>query len=320
MPGPIFWIITVLVAVLFCTGHFCAGLWVGRELFGRRVIRQAREALTVTVAEVDAQESAAESLLQQSEKLAASARQQKSPAAIAADVAALQQAASALRDAMRVGKEHCREALAQLPEDKTSKTDATSEKVARVTRGKSEPGIEVEEELNPEKAPAVAPEVAPAENVAVTDEFGAPVLPALSPEELERFRTGFPTRQNSERADTRYPYGVMQYVAPVVGNSFPDASEFQHVKCRDVSRRGVSYFSPEPPSTEQAILTLGGAPNLSFVCVRITNHRETVLDGETGYTIGCEFVARLAPGIYCWDATTNSIATAAGEMVLEGCA
>jgi hypothetical protein len=319
MPGPIFWIIVTLSTVLLCTAHLLAGIWIGRELFGQRALRRAAKALSVGVAQAQAQEDAADFLLQHSMRLVARADSLPADVVLAQDASAVHQAASKLREMIQTGKEACRDAAEQI-------SCKRAEPEQPVAAAKQETTVEVDASTQQETTVEVdastqrtddTPEVTT--NPAESNETGSELPPwsSLSPDEVERFRTGFPTRDNAERLDTRYPYGVTQFVAPVHGNTFPQPLEFQKVKCRDVSCRGVSYFSPSPPDSDQVILTLGGVPNLSFVCSRITNHRESDMDDETGYIVGCEFVARLAPGVYCWNPRTRAIESAGQQSALE---
>jgi hypothetical protein len=327
MPGPIFWITTVLVAVLLCTGHFCAGLWIGRELFGRKVVRRAREALIAGIANAAAQESAADDLMRQAEQLVVDSPAMLIDGTLTADLAAIRDAAAALRHALRSGNDDCREALAELapptvasartPNPSLRKENASPVEIDRdketpAQRCSRSSGRLDGEALQVAATPGLTVDATQSEFLNEGNDQGLPPLTSLSAEELERFRTGLPTRNGAERAEPRYPYGVQQFVAPVHGKTFPNPTEFRQVTCRDVSRRGVSYFSTAPPHTEQLILTLGGIPRLNFVFVRITNHRADTLDGQDGYTIGCEFVARLAPGIYYWNAESEKIETADG--------
>jgi hypothetical protein len=136
----------------------------------------------------------------------------------------------------------------------------------------------------------------------------------LTRDEVERFRTSEAPIRASQTTEVRYPYNAEQYCAAVFGKEFPAPQDFSPVQCRDLSKGGISFFSDADFSVDEVIITLGSPPDLSFWKARVAHQRPAVADGRTGYTVGCAFIARIAPGVYGWNAERACVEAGSGEQ------
>ena len=63
--------------------------------------------------------------------------------------------------------------------------------------------------------------------------------------------------RNERRVSLRYPFGSMQRIAPYVGPSIPDTSDFFEVQCHDLTQQGFSFLLPEPPAYRRLVAAFG---------------------------------------------------------------
>ncbi|MEX2186045.1 MAG: hypothetical protein WD875_04590 [Pirellulales bacterium] len=131
-------------------------------------------------------------------------------------------------------------------------------------------------------------------------------------------RTGNSAVEDTRRDEMRFPYCIPQFVAEVHGKAFPRPEEFVRVMCRDIARSGISFFAATLPASDELIISLGVQPDLAFLNLHVVNHRPTTLDGVSGYTIGCAFAPRVAPGVYVWNAQRGCIDDAREELPAAG--
>lgn len=143
----------------------------------------------------------------------------------------------------------------------------------------------------------------------------------LTDEEIAAMRTdaATPANEGFSRRDVRYPYRVVQFAAPVYGAVFPAPEEFTPIECRDISRRGVSYFSRSEPDSEDLVITLGNRPDLRFQKIHVQSTRRTCLDGVEGVTVGCRFVARIVEGVYRWQEDQQRVVAGHTSELVENC-
>jgi hypothetical protein len=83
-------------------------------------------------------------------------------------------------------------------------------------------------------------------------------------------------------------------VANYQSTGVPSKEAFWTVRCRDLSRGGVSFYSPIKPSASSLLISLGSAQTLSCLlacrvvyCAYVGDH------GQPRYLVGCEFMERL---------------------------
>jgi len=123
--------------------------------------------------------------------------------------------------------------------------------------------------------------------------------PSLTPEELRAFtgRTEQSTASELARSQ-RHPYNCFQLLAPWnEGEPIPSPSKMIRVCCHDISVEGISFFLPEEPVFDFAVISLGhdeSSPTLMSIEVR---HSKVVfMHGELRHLIGCRFLHRVHAG------------------------
>jgi hypothetical protein len=93
-----------------------------------------------------------------------------------------------------------------------------------------------------------------------------------------------------KRGADRRPFDSEQLIAQYNGRRIPKAWSFRLYKCRDVSTRGLSFYSDQRMANEQVIVRLGNATQAKFIVasiVRTTRTRRS--DGDT-YCVACKFI------------------------------
>jgi len=98
-------------------------------------------------------------------------------------------------------------------------------------------------------------------------------------------------RRREGRDDRAYPreaFPTVQLIAPKHGLQMPPRSEFQTVRCFDLSAAGFSFLTPTPPAYEELFVVLGTEPHLKFLSARVAHQTRLTL-------VGCSFTGRAQP-------------------------
>jgi PilZ domain len=110
---------------------------------------------------------------------------------------------------------------------------------------------------------------------------------------LEEFLGGGDERGGSERrVSLRRPHRVFQWIAPCIDGQLPDQTMFYPVKCIDISRTGIAFFTEEALTTEQVIIALGTTEEAFYVRSRVANCAPVQNEDGWRFRVGCEFVER----------------------------
>lgn len=310
MANPMVWVLVAVAAILLCTGHLCLGLVIGRHS-RNDLLRSTKRVLSQELQQSKAQESIADRLTEEVERIAAMSHSLTGSVGRSVEAALqdLLQAAENLRGSLHSGTQRCAEALKGLSDPKRNGAPRS-----RQSRAPPVIGLELEDDdPGDQSGPGGA-----AKN---ERPFARAPLPnrhstaQLAEDEIASLRTGdAPAHRESsrdQRNDVRYPYNTSQFIAEIHGNAFPNAEDFVPVACRDISQRGISFFIPDLPASDDLIVTIGRPPDLIFIKVEVVNTRPSCLEGVVGYTVGCAFQARLGAGIYAWDAECGAVVAAA---------
>lgn len=92
----------------------------------------------------------------------------------------------------------------------------------------------------------------------------------------------------------RRKFSLKQRVAPYSGGDCPASDQFTVVHCRDLSGDGLSFYSAQPVSWEQAVIELGAAPSLNYFVAKVVKVEPIAADLSAGYRVECRFVNRVA--------------------------
>jgi hypothetical protein len=100
--------------------------------------------------------------------------------------------------------------------------------------------------------------------------------------------------EDDRRQSRRMSYPCSAMVANYQSPDVPPKEAFWTVRCRDLSRGGVSFYSPIKPLASALLISLGSAQTLSCLlacrvvyCAYVGDH------GQPRYLVGCEFMERL---------------------------
>jgi hypothetical protein len=95
-------------------------------------------------------------------------------------------------------------------------------------------------------------------------------------------------RRKRERRDFRY----LQWAAPCQEDTLPDRRSFRQVRCSDISRGGMSYYTDRPPLDEFLVVGLGTSKETIWLRCKVANCVR-VDEDKGAFRIGCEFIERL---------------------------
>ena len=111
---------------------------------------------------------------------------------------------------------------------------------------------------------------------------------------LEEFLATRAEDQGGEerRVSSRRPHRVFQWIAPCINGQLPDQTMFYPVKCIDISRTGIAFFTEEALTTEQVIIALGTTEEAFYVRSRVANCSPVQNEEGWRFRVGCEFVER----------------------------
>lgn len=99
--------------------------------------------------------------------------------------------------------------------------------------------------------------------------------------------------KGDRRGGDRSAYRCVQRIAPLVGESVPPLSQFQEVKCQDLSPGGFSFLCDNPPLYEDYAVELGKAPVLIYVTASLVHVSEVRSGSRVQFLAGCRFTGRL---------------------------
>jgi hypothetical protein len=100
-------------------------------------------------------------------------------------------------------------------------------------------------------------------------------------------------RQVERRKSTRWSYPVIEQMAPCRSRELPSKSLFRAVRCHDISSGGISFFLPEPPDFERAVVTLGPPPDVICFLVRVVHYSPRKVAVRNQHLVRCRFFQRV---------------------------
>ncbi len=115
---------------------------------------------------------------------------------------------------------------------------------------------------------------------------------AVPLEEFLRTQLDDERSESERRVNVRRPHRVFQWIAPCINGQLPDQTMFYPVKCIDISRTGIAFFTEEALTTDQVIVALGTTEEAFYVRSRVANCAPVQDEGGWRFRVGCEFVER----------------------------
>jgi len=77
--------------------------------------------------------------------------------------------------------------------------------------------------------------------------------------------------QEDRRHRSRYPFSVIQKIAPYSGARFPADGDFFDVCCHDLTRSGFSFLLPTPPGFTCLVARFGSPPDEIYVAAEVAH-------------------------------------------------
>jgi hypothetical protein len=94
-----------------------------------------------------------------------------------------------------------------------------------------------------------------------------------------------PEYSGEHRRSSRQPFPTFQSIAPDRGE-WPAATEFERVRCFDLSTSGFSFLRNEPFPERRLIVGLGAPPDVVHLTAEVMHETPLVL-------VGCRFTGRV---------------------------
>jgi hypothetical protein len=116
------------------------------------------------------------------------------------------------------------------------------------------------------------------------------------------------------RSHRRYPFPIIQRIAPAEGAAVPAASEFFEVRYHEIGRGGFSFFMPTRPDFGSLVAALGLGEDRLHVAAEVdhcrkvrlepSGHVEAIEEGAADegdsrasgvplFLVGCRFTGRI---------------------------
>lgn len=98
----------------------------------------------------------------------------------------------------------------------------------------------------------------------------------------------------NKRKSARVPYTTPVEVLLDADKGLPESRQFITVQPRDLSQRGIAFYSDYAPCERPVIVKLGSARESLFLLARITRCERDFDDAQRRFVVGCEFVRRIS--------------------------
>jgi hypothetical protein len=123
---------------------------------------------------------------------------------------------------------------------------------------------------------------------------------ALSDEQFQAIEETLPPLPagigKERRTSERRSFPTIQLMAPYDGRTAPTQNDFGPVRCYDISRGGISFLWPEPPTFQHAVIGLESTLGRVWLKANVVRHLPIAgLRGE--FLVCCRFLGRVE---CCW--------------------
>jgi hypothetical protein len=113
--------------------------------------------------------------------------------------------------------------------------------------------------------------------------------------------------------EKRYTYEAIQYFAEWDdAEPAPTLDQFSKVRCHDISVSGISFFLPEKPDFESAIISIGTGEKLMFMHIEVCQHKAVYMHREVSFLIGCRYLRRMEELTSAWHAANECAGAGVG--------
>jgi hypothetical protein len=112
--------------------------------------------------------------------------------------------------------------------------------------------------------------------------------------ELQAALHGAEAASAERRGAERLEYPVIQVAAPCFPRQPACRWRFSPIRCRNISRGGISFYWPRTPDFEDVLVVLGPRAEAIFVTARVAWFKR-VEGSDTMFLVGCQFLQKLDP-------------------------
>ncbi len=102
-----------------------------------------------------------------------------------------------------------------------------------------------------------------------------------------------PESAEQRRKHDRFDFPVLQKICPCRGDVIPGPARFFPVKCRDLSRGGVSFYLDFEPAFDRFILMLCHKGGTDYVLGEVIRLQELPADSPDRYLVGCRLIKKV---------------------------
>lgn len=95
------------------------------------------------------------------------------------------------------------------------------------------------------------------------------------------------------RRGNRFAYDCVQWIAERGGAAPPEQAEFFPVRCREISREGLSFMSPRGLNDRSLFVALGQDANLLLLTAKVVYHQQIDDGSRPRWIVGCQFTGRV---------------------------
>lgn len=95
------------------------------------------------------------------------------------------------------------------------------------------------------------------------------------------------------RKHERFNFPVLQKICPCRGDVIPRPARFLTVKCKDLSRGGISFYLDFEPSFDRFILMLCNKDRTDYVLGEVIHLQELPADSPDRYLVGCRLIRKV---------------------------
>jgi len=95
------------------------------------------------------------------------------------------------------------------------------------------------------------------------------------------------------RKHDRFNYPVLQKICPCRGDVIPHLAHFFPVKCRDLSRGGISFYLEFEPSFDRFIVMICNGDRTEYVLGEVVHLQELPADSPDRYLVGCRLIKKV---------------------------
>lgn len=96
------------------------------------------------------------------------------------------------------------------------------------------------------------------------------------------------------RESPRQPFPYTQYIAAYRQGEVLSPSQFEKVRCHDLSATGFSFWIEAPPEYRFLVVRFGAPPEFMYLTAEVMHTTKRSRDGRVMFVVGCKFLERVS--------------------------